>query len=95
MRRGPSALPAAPDFCRGSELPRRGERAYRGRRRGSLVRDFVVIKIVLPRRAWIGDEGRPPEPGAHAGQVSVPGPGLRGAFLGVSLVLLTSGGSAV
>ncbi|XP_059333378.1 uncharacterized protein LOC132076354 [Ammospiza nelsoni] len=36
--------------------------------RGSLVRFFVVIKILLPRRAWIGDEGRPPEPGAYAGQ---------------------------
>lgn len=60
-----------------------------------MVRFFVVIKIPLPRRAWIGDEGRPPEPGAYAGQVSVPAPGLRGAFPGVSVVLLTSGGYTI
>ncbi|XP_072787266.1 uncharacterized protein [Taeniopygia guttata] len=63
-RRSPRPL----DFCRRSGLPRRGERAHRGRGRGSLVRFFVVIKILLPRRAWISDEGRPPEPGAYAGQ---------------------------
>lgn len=91
----PRRSPRLPDFCTGSGLPRRGERAHRGRGRGSLVRFFVVIKIPLPCRAWIGDEGRPPEPGAYAGQVSVPAPGLRGALPGASLVLLTSGGSTV